>query len=167
MKKCWMFLVLALILSGCGVRQTFETVSDDYVQSVSATMQQIYLQLPEEASVTTIANKETGILYLCDGYTVTTQTMEGGDMGKTVKAATGFTSDSLQLLQTNAGEIDRYECIWVAAGENGSQVCRACILDDGNYHYMVTIMADSMDAGRLSDQWQAIIKSVQLRGLQN
>jgi hypothetical protein len=130
-------------------------------------MQQIHLELPEHASVTTLANREIGTLYLCDGYSVTTQNMEGGDLGRTVKAATGFESNALQLMQTSAGELDRYECVWVAAGENGTQVCRACILDDGNYHYVVTIMGDSIDAGNLNSQWQSIMQSVRLSSVQN
>ena len=162
MKKCWIFVVLAIFLTGCGAQQTFETVSDDHVQSVAVMMQQMQLELPENASVMTLSNKETGTLYLCDGYTVTTQTIEAGDLERTLMSSTGFTSQGLQLLQTDAGEIDRYECVWVAAGETGSQVCRGCILDDGNYHYVVTIIGDSADAGKLNDQWQRIMQSVKL-----
>ena len=47
MKKCWMFLVLAVLLCGCGAKETFETVADDLVQPVMASPRQITVQLPE------------------------------------------------------------------------------------------------------------------------
>lgn len=167
MKKCWILLFLLVFLSGCGAQQTFETLSDDYVQPVAVTMQQLQLELPEDAAVMTLENRENGMLYMCEDYVVTTQTMVSGDLESTVKTTTGFTSDALRILQTAAGEIDRYECVWVAAGETDSQVCRACILDDGSYHYIVTIMADSAAAGKLNDQWQSIMNSIQLTKLQD
>ena len=166
MKKFCFLLVLFVFMTGCGAQATFETVSDDYVQSVSATMQQVQLVLPEDAAVMTIENQGVGKLYLCDGYAIAVQTLESGDLEKTLQAVSGFTSNALQLLQTGAGEIDRYECVWVAAGENGSQVCRASILDDGSFHYVVTIMADAQMAGELTDQWNTIMSSVTLEKLQ-
>ena len=162
MKNFCFLLVLLVFLTGCGAQATFETVSDDYVQSVAATMQQLQLALPEDAAVMTLENQGVGTLYLCDGYTITVQTLESGDLEKTLKTVTGFTSSGLQLLQTGAGELDRYECVWVAAGENGSQVCRGSILDDGNFHYVVTVMADAQTAGVLTDQWNTIMSSVSL-----
>lgn len=162
MKKFCVLLVLLVFLTGCGAQTTFETVGDDYVQSVAATMQQLQLELPEDASVMTLENHGVGKLYLCDGYVITVQTLDAGDLEKTLKTATGFTSDRLQLLQTDAGEVDRYECVWVAAGESGSQMCRGCILDDGSYHYVVTVMSDAEMSGKLTEQWNRIMSSVSL-----
>ena len=162
MKKIWILLVLLILLTGCGAQQTMETLGDDYLQPVAAQMQKISLKLPEDAAVMTLENPQTGKLYLCDGYTVSVQTLDAGDLDKTIKTISGYSAESLQILQTNAGQINRYECVWVSAGEADDQVCRACILDDGNYHYAVTVMADSQDAGKLSQSLQTILSSVQL-----
>ena len=57
------------------------------------------------------------------------------------------------------GQTRRYECVWVAAGEEEQQVGRMAILDDGNYHYCMTAMADEGDVLQLRDTWQALFDS--------
>ena len=56
----------------------------------------------------------------------------------------------------------RYDCAWTAAGETGSRIGRATILDDGNYHYTMTVMADSADAGTLQETWQELFATFQV-----
>ena len=40
------------------------------------------------------------------------------------------------------------------------QVGNAVILDDGNFHYAVSVMADADQAAKLEDTWQHILDSV-------
>ncbi len=162
MKKCWVIIWMALFLSGCGVQETFETLADDYDLSVMAQMQQLHITLPPNAAVTTMENDDTGKIYLCDGYTVTVQTMPAGDLDGTLRQVTGFSKDQLTLMQTRMGNVIRYECVWSAVGEGGDQVCRAAILDDGCYHYAITAMADAELAGQLTQTWQGILQSATL-----
>lgn len=162
MNKCWVILLLVLFLSGCSAQETFETVSDDYDISAMAQMQQLQLTLPENAAVTTMENDETGKIYLCDGYTVTVQTMGAGDLNKTLRQVTGFSEDQLTIMQTQKDGFTRYDCVWCAAGEGGDQVCRAAILDDGSYHYAVTVMAEQSVAGQQTETWQSILNSLNL-----
>lgn len=163
MKKCWM-IVIALLLTGCGAQQTLETVSDVYVQPVSATVQQVIVDVPQDASVAVLQNDEAGKLYLCDGYTVTVQTMEAGDLEKTLRTVTGYSKEELRILRTQQENVKRYECVWTAAGEAEPQVGRACVLDDGDYHYIVTVMAGESLAGELSQTWQEVFDSFRLVG---
>lgn len=162
MKKCWVILLMALLLSGCAAQETFETLSDDYDISAMAQMQQLQLTLPEDAAVTTMENDETGKIYLCDGYSVAVQTMQAGDLNKTLRQVTGFSKEQLTVMQTRKDGITRYECVWSAAGEGGDQVCRAAILDDGSYHYAVTVMAEQAAAGQQTKTWQSILDSITL-----
>ena len=46
MKKCLLLVCLGLLLTGCSSVETFETVTDEYVQPVMATMQQAVMALP-------------------------------------------------------------------------------------------------------------------------
>lgn len=162
MKKCWIMLALALLLPGCGTQETMETVSDVYDAPVMAQVQQVELTLPEGAAVPSMENPEAGRIYLCDGYTLTVQTGEAGDLDKTLRQVTGYKKEQLTLMETQRGGVTRYECAWSAAGEGGDQVCRAVILDDGSYHYAVTAMTDSAKAGELTAVWQGILDSVRL-----
>lgn len=158
-KRLVSLFLVGVLLTGCGAAETFETVDDLYVQP-AAQPQFIHLELPEEAAVPTMESEKNGSIYLCDGYTLTVQTLAGGDMDMTLSQLTGFTSGDLTLMHTKQVATDRYECVWTAAGEPDDQVCRAVILDDGSYHYAVTVMAPAQTAGQLTATWQALLDSV-------
>ncbi len=162
MKKMWVILALSLLLAGCGSQQTFETVDDVQAAPVMAQMQRISLALPKEAAVPAMENDNGEKLYLCNGYTVAVQTMEAGDLDRTLRQLTGFKRDQLTLMQTEQAGIKRYDCVWSTAGEGEDQVCRAAVLDDGSYHYAVTVMAEFSAAGELTETWRTILNSVSL-----
>lgn len=162
MKKCWILLVLVLCLSGCGDRETFETVGDELLQPVMAQMAQVSLALPEEALVSVIRNEDGGALYFCGNYTAAVQTLESGDLSRTVRTVSGYDAEALSILETKQQEMKRYEWVWTAAGEKGDQICRAAVLDDGSYHYCLTVTADAADAGKLETQWNSLFDSFTL-----
>lgn len=159
MKRMVGMILCALALAGCGAEQTFETVADVQAAPVMAQEQILFLDLPEEAAVQTLESEDQGTLYLCDGYTLTVQTMEAGDLQKTLQSVTGFSKEQLQLLQTQTQWGDRYDCVWTAAGEGEDQVCRLAVLDDGAYHYCLTAMAGASQMDRLSDTWDDLFRS--------
>lgn len=162
MKKIWLCFLAVLLLAGCKAQETFETVNDVYAQPQADEPQKVVLALPEDVAVPAMESDGAGKLYLCDGYTVTVQTMESGDLNRTLKDTTGFSRDVLDVIETTWGALQRYECVWTAAGEAGDQVGRAVILDDGDYHYAVSVMADAATAGELSSAWNEIFRSVSL-----
>ena len=155
-------IVLMLAFSGCAAQETFETVNDEYVESAMVSMQQVVLKLPEDAAVPVLENETAGKLYLCDGYTLSVQTMEAGDLDKTFQEVTGFHREGLSVLKTEINGIECHSCAWAAAGEGGDQVARTMVLNDGNYHYAVTVMTDASKAGELAQVWQDIFSSVTL-----
>ena len=161
MKKFWLFLLLPVLLAGCGKRPAMETVNDTQVQPVAAEMHQVIVELPGEAAAPTMET-ETGKLYICDRYTISQQTMAGGDLSKTIASVSGFEKEALKIMQTNWENAKRYDFVWTAAGEGQTQVCRACILDDGSYHYVLTAAADASDAGQLQDVWRQMFDSFRL-----
>lgn len=162
MRKFWILIPLVLLLTGCRAQETFETVDDVYAEPEDIPVQQVVLELPEDAAVPAMESDSAGKLYLCDGYTVTVQTVEAGDLNRTLKETTGFSGDDLAVLETGQEELRRYECVWTAAGEAEDQVGRAMILDDGNYHYVVTVMAGASQAGDLNQTWNRIFSSFSL-----
>lgn len=162
MKKCWIIAALALLLTGCGAQETFETVLDVYQEEALPPAMQVQMMLPDDAAVPAMENGQTGQIYLCDGYSVTVQTLMSGDLNRTLLESTGFSRDNLPLIETARDGVRRYECVWTAASEAGDQVGRAVVLDDGSYHYVVTVMADAVRAGALQSDLQRVIDSVRL-----
>ena len=161
MKKCVWLLALFLCLTGCAKQPTYETVADEILVPVSATVQQTFVQLPEGASAT-VMETEGGRLYFWDDYTVSCFVTESGDLEKTVQSISGFSADQLQIMQTRWGDTERYDFVWTAAGETGQQLCRACILDDGHYHYILTASSQAEHAGQLQQTWIEMFDSFRL-----
>lgn len=159
MKKCCAVILLLLLLTGCGAQETFETISDEYVQSASAVQMDILLNVPQEAVMQSLKNEDGEKIYLCEGYTLTVQTMESGDLDATIQTICGYSRDSLTVMETAPGDYKRYDFVWSCAGEGGDQVGRAAILDDGSHHYAVSCMAPEENSGALRDTWDAIFNS--------
>lgn len=158
MKKLWMILALGLMLTGCGTAETFETVADEMVQSVMAEPREIRVSMPEEA-VLPAMEVEGGKLYLCKDYDVAIQTLESGDLDETIRTVSGYGREDLTVMETMSGDLTCYEFVWTAAGETGEQVGRAMILDDGYYHYVLSVMADADVAAEYREMWNGLFES--------
>ena len=161
MKKYAIFLLISLLLAGCAAEETFETVADDWVQSVAAPMREVILILPEEAAAPVSAG-EKGMLYRCGGYEIMVETLSSGDLEATVREVTGYSLENLTVLETREGDYKRYDLIWSCMGELGQQVARGCILYDGNYHYVLTALAEAERAGEFEEVWKEIFSGYSL-----
>ncbi len=163
MRKLWMILILVLILSGCKQTDTFETVMDQTATPIPTEKMVIMVDMPDNASLETMESNEDYSVYICNDYTLTTYTVDSGDLQKTILDATGFLPEQLDVIQTKQGDDNRYVCVWTAAGESGEQVGRCAIIDDGCYHYVLTAMADAEDAGALAqNEWLSVFRSFRI-----
>lgn len=158
MKKMGVLIFLAALLCGCGSQETFETVGDELVLQASAQPREILLSLPEE---TLLPAMETDgrTLYLCNGYDVAVQTFAGGDLDATVREVSGFGSEELTIMETAEGEYRCYEFVWTAATDLGEQVCRAMILDDGSYHYVLSAATAADRAQEYQEIWNGLFET--------
>ena len=159
MKKLLAILPLALLLCGCGKETMLETVNDELAEPVVAAVQRVQINLPSELSAPALQSQENGTLYLCDDYSVTVQTVQSGDLRKTIRNATGREQADLQIQTTRQGDVKRYQFMWATSGEEGIQVGRTCILDDGVYHYVLTALAEEDVAGQVQETWREIFAS--------
>jgi hypothetical protein len=158
-KKWWIILCCAVLFTGCASSDTFENVDDELLQPVMAQVGQINLVLPPEASSQTMLGSDTDKLYFCDGYTAMVQIMDRGDLDKTCRRLCGFGADGVNILETAAGTGKRYDWVWTAAGEGGDVLGRAAVIDDGKYHYCVSLLADDDTAGELEGSWSKLLNS--------
>lgn len=162
MKIGCVLVLCLLLLSGCRTQEVMETVSDEVLIPVMAQERTLNLQLPETAAEPVFSEDGKDRLYFCDGYTLTIQTLPGGNLDRTLRDACGYSSGELTVLKTIQGTSKRYDWVYSCAGEAEEQVGRAAILDDGLCHYCVTAMAPESDAGRLEQQWDRIFASLSL-----
>lgn len=163
MKKLWIIAVCVFLLSGCTQPESLETVADPVVTPEIPEPMVAVFKTPLEAVQQTIAEETAGQLYICDGYTLTLQTVPGGNLQETLQNATGFLPSQLEIIQTRQGSAKEYQFVWTSASDTGEQLCRGSVLDDGSYHYVLTAMAPYETAGALSQsQWQEVFSSFRL-----
>lgn len=155
-------LFLVFCLAGCSAQPVFETLADVPQAVPVGKAAQIYVELPEEAAQAVMENENAETLYFCDGYTVCLQTLSGGDIQESIKTLTGYDMPNLTVMETASGSGNRYECVWSSAGEGADQVGRLCLLDAGDWHYCLTLMAAEDAAGDLTAVWQQIVDSFTL-----
>ena len=161
MRKILVVLLVSLMFAGCGAQETLETVADEWVQSAAAPAAEIHLMLPEEAAAP-VSENEAGMLYQCDGYEILVQTLEAGDLDATMRSVTGYSREDLTVIETRFQNVKRYDLVWSCLGELGDQVGRACILDDGNYHYVLSVLAEAERAGEYEPVWEELFGSYSL-----
>ena len=161
MKKLWLLLVCGMIFAGCGAKETMETVADEMVVPVLAEPREVYVALPDD-TVLPAMESDSGTLYFCKDYDILLQTMDSGDLSRTVSQVTGYELDDLTMVETEVSDYIRYDFVWSAAGELGQEVCRASILDDGTYHYVLAVMGNEATAGEYTGIWNGIFDSFRL-----
>ncbi len=161
MKKRWFILVLCMLLSGCSAAETVETLGPiQHQQTDAPVMLPVHLSLPSSAAVEAFGGQER--VYDCDGYTLVLLTRAAGDFHSTVENLSGFTIDRLTIMESKVGDTKRYDWVWTAAGEEGDVLGRAAVLDDGNYHYCLYILAPAQTAAGLSEEWNNVFGSIYL-----
>lgn len=161
MKKCWLLMLTALLLSGCAAEETFETVADDWVAPVMAQPREISVRLPDNA-VAPVLESDSEQVYLSEDYEIVIETLSSGDLNATVQSISGYGKDQLTVMETQWDGVSRYEFVWVSAGERGDRLGRAVILDDGDYHYCMSVLRDA-DATEMSQVvWSDVFNSFAL-----
>ena len=166
MKKIWIVAMLMLFMCGCGAQETFETLGQ-VQQPVQADPWQILLELPEDAGSPVMQSQDSGKLYMCKDFSMTIQTLPGGDLNQTFLQCTGFPVSGLQIMHTKIDGIKRYETVWASSAEEGERLGRIAVLDDGSYHYVLTVMADAQKAGQLTDTWQTLFRTLRIEDPKN
>lgn len=161
MKMYCLLLLLGLLLCGCTSEETMETVSDEILLPVMAQPRNIAVELPGEAALPVVEN-DAGRIYLCDEYEIVLQTLDAADLDRTMQSVSGLQRDQLTVMETFAGDVARYEFVWTSAGERGEQLGRGVILDDGSYHYCLSVLRNAEKADKSQINWNQVFGSFKL-----
>jgi len=161
MKRVLALILGILLLTGCSTAETYELVTDELDVPVAVQPKEIHFFLAEE-TVMPVMESDEGKLYLCGEYDVMSQILEGGDLNKSVQKISGYLPEELTMIQTGSGEVDRYEFVWTGSSDEGQMICRATLLDDGEYHYVLsaTVQADRIE--EYQEIWNGIFESFEL-----
>lgn len=135
-------LALTVLLTGCGREETLETIGDVYAEPAAAQPKHIAVELPDDV-VAPVMESTSEQVYLCDGYEIVIEIRDGGDLKDTIQTICGYEEENLTVMSTQEGDASRHEFVWASAGEKGERIGRAVILDDGSYHYCMSILRDA------------------------
>lgn len=161
MKKCLIAIILPLLLLGCGAKETFETVADELVAPAMAQPRQIDVRLPDSA-VAPVLDSDGQQLYLCDTYEILVEILESGDVSESVRHLSGYEKERLTVMETFLDGVSRYEFVWACAGEREDRIGRAVILDDGDYHYCLSVLRDASTTEGSQIVWEDVFSSFTL-----
>lgn len=157
MKRMLLVLMLVILLAGCRA-ETMETVEDVWEEAPVAEARQIRVSLPGEEALP-VMESSADRLYLGEHYQIEVQTLPGGDLNRTVQTMSGLEPGDVTLMQTEQAGLTRYDFVWAAAGEEGDQLGRGAILDDGNYHYALSVLRSADDTATRQIHWDQVFSS--------
>ncbi len=159
MKKVWSILLSVLMLAGCSSGKDLETLGSVPQQpSTFPSPAQVLLELPEGA-VTDVFGSEEEASYSCDGYSISMKTLEAGDLKATIQDLTGYDPENLSVMESASGKADRYDFVWTATAEQGDLIGRAAVIDDGSFHYCLSVLTEAANAGSLAEEWNDLFGS--------
>lgn len=160
MKKLIFLFLAVLLLTGCGAVETFETLGQiSHDSSTQAQLRQVVLTVPADAALETGGTEDGVTIYSCEDYLMVLQSFSSGDLPSTVKELSGFDPAALTVMESSCGDHQRYDWVWTAASEEGEMVCRGAVLDDGNFHYALCVIAPMDKAGTLQSAWNDLFAS--------
>ncbi len=146
MKKWYLGLAALCMLSlwGCtpGEEEVWETVAGNEVLAASTQEPtfEIRTSVPEEAALVEAFSSQYTKIYEEKeaGYELTAEVRQAKSLDALVLELTGFSKDNLGIISTSAYRMPRYDLTWTSTDDDGFRSCRAAIIDDGIYYYVVT-----------------------------
>ena len=168
MKKCIVWLLAAMLLSGCGAEPVYETIGDvcGNTEPVTApgTME---IAVPEGAQMQTSDTDSVDTYYTIGDWEVWTQILESGDIHATLETITGMDSEALTVVCYEVDGMDCHETTWTSTGEDGILVGRVAVLDDGKHHYCLALTVPQNQAGDLAENFGQLLDSVTITGTES
>ena len=164
MKKLVWMLVLMMICAGCGNTEApvFETITDEISEPVSAEPKPVSVWLPDGAAAQTMAEGESGECYTWGACELRIRTMDSGDIRATLQTLPGLDPDRLTVMEYEREGVQLYQSVWSMTSEDGVNLGRCMVADDGNYHYCISLV--SPENADVEEDYARICASLDLSG---
>lgn len=165
MKK-WLIricLILGIMLCGCSGGEDFEVIADSLVDSPKPEPAKMVLTLPSDVTLSVMEGSDWEC-YEGEHYQIILQTCPSGSLDQTLQLVTGYSKEQLNVMEISATNVDKYFCAWSSVSEAGEVVGRCTILDDGMYHYCLSILIDAEVSGEVRDTINAVFATYSLEG---
>lgn len=165
MKRILVCVMAAAMLSGCAAEPVYETIGNamEDTQPVAAPGT-IELVLPEDAQMQVVEDEFGSKSYRIGDNEVWTQVRTGGDISATMEQVTGISAEALTVMEYQLMDMPCYELAWITATEEGMKVARTAVIDDGNYHYCVSLMMPEEKAESLGDSFSELLSGLRVSG---
>ena len=163
MYRCVIMMVclLTVLLCGCSSTDSLEMINDHFETVPVAAPAMIHLDFPEEDNVT-VAQGDGWCTYTADAYEIVVQTCASGDLNRTLQQITGYNKERLTVMEIPATNTNKYVCAWSTVSEEGEMVGRCTIIDDGVYHYCLSVLIDADVAGDIREDIDTIFATYSL-----
>lgn len=154
-----LLMLMTFLLCGCAASETLETIADEPIQAVMAQPREISVRLPDNA-VAPVLEGETEQVYMSEDYEIVIETLSAGELDATMRSICGYERNQLTVMETQWDNVTRYDFVWAAAGEKGDRLGRAVVLDDGEYHYCMSVLRDAETVSQIV--WRDVFTSFTL-----
>ena len=158
MKKLCLILCMLFSMTGCSTQTFLETVMDVYVPNLQQDKAKVQFDLPQDAAMLT-SSGSGDCLYMGEGYEIVLETFHAGDLGETLSSVTGFDQKKLTILELPGADYHKYYTVWSTVGEYGDSVGKCMILDDGVYHYCLSVITDADYTQQLEEMTKNLFAS--------
>ena len=156
-------LLLSVTLCACSGAETFEVISDNVVEYPAPTPAKVQLKIPDDAALS-VMNSSEGQSYEGDHYQIIVQTYPSGNLDQTLQLLTGYHKDQLKIMEISEENLSKYLCAWSSVSDEGELVGRCAVLDDGRYHYCLSVLVDAQMSGEIREDIDALFADYSLEG---
>lgn len=162
MKIILAWIAMVGVLCGCAAEPVYETIADSWEQTApAASPGKMEVPLPEGAEME-VMEALGDSYYRVGNWELWTKVLTGGDVQKSFEALSALDVRGLTVLERDRGDLRCYETTWAVTSEEGGQVVRAGILDDGNYHYCICLSAPEDEAGDAGQVFSEVFQAVRI-----
>lgn len=161
--------VLCAVIALCGCSRAeqpvWETVADAYLLPANAApAYDASIQLDGNTPLAEVFSDLSSQVYSdTEGrYEVAVETIMADSLAQLVRELTGFTLDQLDVLQRQQDGMMRYDMAWSAVSEDGNQSCRAAVIDDGLFYYVLTAQIPQELSAQCRSEVESVFQSFSL-----
>lgn len=158
-----MLLLVFIMFGGCQKGEDLEVIADDWKETLVQEPAHVQFNVPDDVSLEVMSGNDWKV-YQGDYYQILVQHYPSGDLDRTLKDICGYTKEDLTVIEITGEDIDKYLFGWSAVSEEGELVGRCAVLDDGRFHYCLSVLVNAEKSGELRGIIDSVFASYSIDG---